>query len=58
MIRYKFAKGQDVSNMDILSYNVVSAFFVSLGKYCIYIDLIHYVILCNKTIILCYNLWS
>lgn len=32
LIRYKYAKGQDVSNMDILCYNVVAAIGVCIGE--------------------------
>ena len=34
LIRYKYAKGQDVSDMDILCYNVVAAIGVCVGEIC------------------------
>ena len=34
LIRYKYAKGQDVSDMDILCYNVVAASGVCVGESC------------------------
>jgi hypothetical protein len=32
LIRYKYAKGVEVSNMDIMCYNLVAAFGVCVGR--------------------------